>query len=261
MSRVGGNPDDDSYVSTSHPTATPVPTGRRGGRTLTALWGCAALVLIGLAGDPVSTGPVRAAQVAAVVTLIGAPLWWTRRSNWTQVLCVAIGAVVLTIGFWPAADAAGADRTTYVRTLKRYEGTPYVWGGEASTGIDCSGLARRAMVETLLQRAWDRNDPSAVRDAIDLWWHDRSAEALGAGHRGDTVPVGTAASLHALDHAEVQPGDLAVSRNGKHVLVYVGSREWIAADPPAVARWTAGETSNRWFDVPMRFVRWRWFAL
>ncbi|MFN2599036.1 MAG: NlpC/P60 family protein, partial [Pyrinomonadaceae bacterium] len=37
-------------------------------------------------------------------------------------------------------------RRAYIASLESYEGTRYVWGGENSRGIDCSGLVRRGLI-------------------------------------------------------------------------------------------------------------------
>ena len=101
-------------------------------------------------------------------------------------------------------------------------------------------------------------DGGLVRSAIDLWWNDCSAQALGEGYRSLTTHVADTRSLNELDHTLVTPGDLAVTQSGVHILAYLGDGHWIQADPgagkvitlPAPAR-------NGWFQSPMKIVRWR----
>ncbi len=40
------------------------------------------------------------------------------------------------------ADARAKD---YIAVAERYEGTPYLWGGRTSLGLDCSGLVQNAL--------------------------------------------------------------------------------------------------------------------
>ena len=44
------------------------------------------------------------------------------------------------------ANAAGATGTDVVAAAEKYLGVPYVFGGEDSTGMDCSGLVQQALL-------------------------------------------------------------------------------------------------------------------
>jgi cell wall-associated NlpC family hydrolase len=149
-------------------------------------------------------------------------------------------------------------RRDYLAGLQRYEGVTYYWGGETSRGIDCSGLIRRGLIDALLRRGVRTLDPGLVRRAISLWWHDCTASALGDQHRGLTLRVLDTPSVNALDHSKVLPGDLAVTRNGIHIMAYLGNNRWIEADPGAgrVITVTAPSADNSWFETPMNIVRW-----
>jgi cell wall-associated NlpC family hydrolase len=134
----------------------------------------------------------------------------------------------------------------------------YYWGGESGHGIDCSGLIRRGLIDALFWRGLRTCDAALVRGALDLWWHDCSASNLGEQQGGITAAVLETPSINALDHARISPGDLAVTKNGIHIMAYLGANRWIEADPLAgrVLTVTAPSQENGWFDTPMRIVRW-----
>jgi len=100
--------------------------------------------------------------------------------------------------------------------------------------------------------------PDLVRRSIWLWWHDTTAKEIGQLHAGQTVHLLDAASINALDDARLLPGDLAVTRDGVHIMAYIGEHTWIEADPGVgrVIRVKTPANDNGWFDVPVRIVRW-----
>jgi hypothetical protein len=166
-----------------------------------------------------------------------------------------LAAVFLAMPARRAEPAALA--VDYVQGLLRYEGVRYHWGGESPTGIDCSGLVRRGLVDAAFLRGLRTLDPGMVRLSLRLWWNDCTAKELGEG-RG-TTPISVTPSIETLDHGGLQPGDLAVSESGLHVMAYLGGRRWIEADPDEqkVITVTVPGTGNAWFLQPMKIVRWK----
>ena len=59
------------------------------------------------------------------------------------------GAFAVTHNGWhlPLPHLAGLDRhqPDFVTVAERFAGTPYLWGGKSSLGIDCSGLVQIAL--------------------------------------------------------------------------------------------------------------------
>lgn len=94
--------------------------------------------------------------------------------------------------------ASGGD---VVDAAKKYLGVPYVFGGEDSTGMDCSGLVQRVFADL----------------GIDL---PRVVP--------DQAKVGT--EVGSL--AEAQPGDLIVAKGSGHILIYAGDNKVIHAPRP-----------------------------
>jgi len=153
-------------------------------------------------------------------------------------------------------------RADYLRRMNELEGTKYFWGGESSRGIDCSGLPRRALRDSLLVSGLKSFNGRAFRGYAEQWWFDASAKALSEGYRGYTEPVGVTGKIQEMDCSKLLPGDLAVTSNGVHVLVYIGEGKWIQADPGigAVATLNGKTADNTWFRVPVAIHRWKYFA-
>jgi cell wall-associated NlpC family hydrolase len=181
---------------------------------------------------PVATRPTRLGLLIVALVLVAWGLYLVRRHR--AAFGALTGVCCLTVAFLCLPGRAvdvGALRDAYVSSLSDYEGTRYVWGGENRFGIDCSGLVRKGLVNANLRLGLRTLNPRLVRQALSLWWHDCTAQALRDEFRGLTVRVGAAPSIKEIDEQALRPGDLAVTANGVHVLAYVGKRTWAEADP------------------------------
>jgi cell wall-associated NlpC family hydrolase len=208
---------------------------------------------------PVTNSKMKLFQVLLLAVTIIA--WLIAFRPKARVLAVLVIAAVAGLFILPARDAASRQTlpAAHARAMLRYNGSTYWWGGENALGIDCSGLIRRGAIDALMREGLRNLDGGLLRAAPDLWWHDTSADALGEGYRGYTVPITKAKSLNDLDHSLVKPGDLAVTGGGSHILAYLGDQQWIQADPSAnkVIVETA-PSKNGWFQRQVKIVRWRW---
>ena len=182
------------------------------------------------------------------------------RFCWARVVCGLVAVAVCVILLLPArtVDQDGLRRA-YVRSLLSYEGTYYVWGGGNRLGIDCSGLVQRGLIDAQLWQGLKTQNGALVRGGIDLWWHNRSARALGEGYRNETRLLREVTSLNGSDDDGLLPGDIAVLSDGVHVLAYVGDKTWIEADPAPMHVVLARAPGNRdiYFNSPVRLMRWR----
>ena len=228
-------------------------------RLLRALWLSALLLLIAVALYPVSNRWSRLLSVALLATvLLGAlALFWRRPvARWTLIAVITIAAALIA-GPGRNLPEVHVMRDDYLKGLQRYDGVTYFWGGENLRGIDCSGLVRRGLIDTLFVRGVRELHPGLIRESLSLWWNDCTAKALGNGRL--TTPVTDAPSINTLRHDQILPGDLAVTTDGLHVLAYLGNSTWIEADPGIhkVIKVQVPVEDNGWFNTPVRIVRWR----
>ena len=149
-------------------------------------------------------------------------------------------------------------RADYVRRMAAFEGANYYWGGESARGIDCSGLPRRAFRDALLSYGIRHADGSALRAYLEQWWFDASARALGEGYRDYTQSLNSTGTIREMDYTDLDPGDLAVTTSGIHMLAYFGDGKWIQADPAigSVVVLEGRESENAWFRAPVTMHRW-----
>jgi hypothetical protein len=229
-------------------------------RQLHLLWLCALVLFIAVWIFPVSNRITRAAGLGLFLAvwfgLIG--LCWPYRALRLSLVSITFLAglfLVLPARSLPSAESLRSD---YIAGLRRYDQVTYYWGGESPVGIDCSGLIRRGLIDSLFLRGVRTLDPGLVRRAFSLWWHDTTASALGEEHDGLTKHLLDAPSLNELDHSKILPGDLAVTHSGVHIMAYLGDHRWIEADPEArrVITVPVPAENNPWFDTPMNIVRW-----
>ena len=145
----------------------------------------------------------------------------------------------------------------YLHSLKNSEGITYVWGGENFLGIDCSGLPRRSIMNALFKESFLSFSSQAFLKALDIWIFDSSAKALNEGYHNQTRYI---TSFNSIKHIspKLSKGDLAVTQDCVHLLVYLGNDMWIQADPVhgSVHRGSPFEEQNVWYDEPVNIIRW-----
>jgi hypothetical protein len=216
-------------------------------------------LLMALAFWPYHDGALRYGLSLSLVTVWGSLLILASRTRWRWLLLAL--PILMAIPFCLPGKAYLTDdlRESYVNSMKRMEGVPYLWGGESRRGIDCSGLPRRALRQALLKEGWQRANGNAIREWAQQWWYDSSARALGSGYRDFTRPLGISGTLRDIDPIGLLPGDLAITKDGRHVIVYVGNAEWIQADPGfwKVSLGKPATDSNPWYDAEVVIHRWR----
>ncbi len=174
--------------------------------------------------------------------------WSVPKLKWTSLAVILIPLTFLLLPGRPTDSIRVRER--YANSLRSFVGTRYVWGGENWLGIDCSSLVRRGVL-TL--------NPRTVRTSLYLWWNDTSARALQERHLRMTDTIASARSLNGFDHAQLLPGDLAVTANGVHIMAYLGDERWIEADPAfgKVVILRKGE-DDEWLQTDVELLRWRW---
>ena len=207
---------------------------------------------------PVRNGFTRWGMVAllaagAISLLV---LLW-RRKAWRIGLLVIAG-LVIAVGVMPGRQHDPvALRGAYVRALKNYVGTKYVWAGENGRGVDCSGLVRTAMMDALMREAARTANPALLREALWLWWHDASAREMDEGYKGRTILFGQL-GIDQITPERLAPGELAIVSYGEHVLVYLGDYQWIEADPTDLrVEILDANSPSHWLKMNARFFRWQ----
>lgn len=215
--------------------------------------------LIALAFWPYHDGVLRYGlplSLAAAWTA-GLGFLWRRKIPRTIMLVLpACAAVPFLLTPKPLDPVKLRDR--YISAMKNMEGVPYVWGGESHQGTDCSGLPRRALRDALWAEGIKNSNGTAFREWARQWWYDTSAKALGENYRRFTRPTGVRGKLRDLDFTTLARGDLGITTDGRHVMVYLGNRQWIQADPGPF-KVTIGDPAtdpNPWFDSEVRMQRW-----
>ena len=227
-------------------------------RLLFAFWLLCGLALPLSVLRPETSSASKLLTLAALFGLLTIPLtvaWPYRRA---LALVLASYALVLVGLQLPVRTPDSASlRAAYLAELRTWDGAHYVWGGENHRGIDCSGLVRKALVDATANEAVRRMDPGLARRALELWWFDASAEALGQGYRGWTHEVTRANDFLSLDASLLREGDLAVTQDGLHVLAYLGDSTWIQADPTPMRVHVDRVSATGWFTRPIVIMRWR----
>jgi hypothetical protein len=219
-------------------------------------WGLASVLFL----YPINTFWLRSILLCSLVFAWLGCLHYGWKKKWLRVGLLGFSLVVAGFMCCPGRDYDRKQlRDAYIRSLRAYEGTRYIWGGENGLGLDCSGLVRVALRDANFQTALKTLNPKLARHAVSLWWHDASAAALGEEYRQLTRKMVAAANLNEMDYGPINPGDIAVPLNGVHVMACLESNQWIEADPEIgkVVIVTVPNTSNPWFQEKFNVLRWR----
>lgn len=127
------------------------------------------------------------------------------------------------IGHLAALDDIADD---FVAVAESYLGTPYLWGGRESLGLDCSGLVQNALERAGIkgcprdsgdQEAWCREHWQSVELRDDLSGLQRGDIVFWPGHIG--IMTSSSEFLHANAHHMMtarEPVATAVKRIGFH---------------------------------------------
>jgi NlpC/P60 family len=232
-------------------------------RKVFRLWCVAWFLLVVILIQPLGYSIERLATVLLIFGVWAGSLYlgWQRLPVRIITLVVTFSVILLLILPGRAVDARSL-RAEYVRSMKGYLGTPYVWGGENHVGIDCSGLVREGLIRSNFHQGITTLNPSLVRQGLAMWWFDLSALALRDGERGWTTRLFRADSINSIDPAKLLPGDLAATADGLHILAYMGDKKWIEADPSArqTIAVSTPDAINYWFGVPVYILRWQQLA-
>jgi hypothetical protein len=229
-----------------------------------ALWSILFLLLLSIHWYPIRFGTLRLLLVVGVLALWCGVLWLSWQHKIAKRVLLTVSILLITFLLFPSRPSDSQTlRREYVRALKNYEGTTYVWGGESKRGIDCSGLIRCALIDANVKQGFAQINPSAIREGLSLWWNDCSANALKENYQDRTRLLFTAPNLNHLNYSAILPGDIAVTSSGVHVLAYVGNQTWIEADPNEIhgnrVIQVRTPTRNAWFNMPVHIMRWRQF--
>ncbi|MEQ1822772.1 MAG: NlpC/P60 family protein [Fimbriimonadaceae bacterium] len=224
--------------------------------------GVIAFVLIGITlFNPINSRITRLLMILALLALWVGVVWIckSKRAKWIAGL---LPLLLLFPFLLPGRTVDVAKlRADYLANLRSTTGAVYLWGAESGRAIDCSGLPRLALRRAYLRQGIDTMNGSALRTFLYQWWNDASAKALGDGYLGYTVPLKTKGQIKDMSYDELQPGDLAVTSSGAHILVLLGGEEWIQADPGVghVAIFNGRSDENTWFRTPVTTHRWSVF--
>jgi len=171
--------------------------------------------------------------IAGLLTFGGGLLFSFKNKKAQLAILLFFSLIALPFFFPSKSINSKAISQSYLSKLTSYKDSTYFWGGEAKLGIDCSGLPRKAYRLALLQYGITHFNGRATRLYLEHWWFDTSAQALSESYRDFTKPLPVTGKISQLDNPNLQAGDIAITANKMHALVYLGYNNWIQAEPGA----------------------------
>jgi cell wall-associated NlpC family hydrolase len=144
--------------------------------------------------NDLAAGRVSAASGAGATSAAAAK---PATTSFAEALSAATGSTA-TGSVTNGATGTGVSGADIVANAEKYLGVPYVFGGEDSSGMDCSGLVQRVYADAGI-----------------------TVPRLVSGQMTIGTEVGSL--------AEAKPGDLVVTGGGDHILIYAGNNQVIHA--------------------------------
>jgi|LNAP01.1.fsa_nt_gb hypothetical protein len=207
----------------------------------------------------VSKKSITVCALAGTISLL--TVWPLPRSKTVISIAYGAGLILFSSLFWLPGKTIEPDtlHDLYIESLMRYKGVRYVWGGEGKLGIDCSGLPRRALRDALIKTGFSDFNGAAFRLAVFHLWNDASASAIARGFMDYAIPLEVGGILKDIDTTKLTSGDLAITADGIHVLVFLGQHLWIEADPDigSVTILHTGIDTSPWFSERVSLYRWK----
>lgn len=144
------------------------------------------------------------------------------------------------------ADTAEATPDNVIRTAMKFLGTPYMWGGASSCGLDCSGLVRLVYFMNGLLLKRNASQQASEGEEIDIaaiWRSIAAADAATNSMPGHSTTTAVAEAASGAEgnrrnaFAALKKGDLLffgrIDEDGgkriSHVGLYIGGGRFIHA--------------------------------